>query len=153
MNKLLIAALVIGQIATAPAPAHAAELINTDTARTQNMGSFVGGRIVVPLDGARRETRATLTAAPMLHSTQMNGATRGRIGHGLELGMVGGQPRVDLAGQPVSHLVQGREAPGGPRRNVSTVGWIAIGVGVLAVSALALYGLCLGGEICNFDDD
>jgi hypothetical protein len=153
MRKLLIAALIAGQITAASTPLRAAELINADPARSPHMGTFVGGRLVVPLDGERRrETRATLTAAPMLHSTRPDGDTRMRIGQGLELGLVGAQPRVDFAGRPVSRLVRQGEAPGGRQQNISTVGWVAIGVGVLAVSVFLLYGLCGSGEICDVDE-
>lgn len=152
MKTLTIAALVAAQIAAA-APARGAEIVSAEAERSHRTGAFVGARLRLPLDGEQRRPRATLTAAPTLHSVRPNGETRTRIGQGLEFGVEGQQLRFDLAGQPVSRLVAGGEAPGGPRKNLSTVGWVAIGVVVVAVGVFALYGLCGSGEICDVDDD
>jgi hypothetical protein len=50
-------------------------------------------------------------------------------------------------------LAQGPVQPDGNRLGMSTIGWVAVGVGVVAISLFALYGLCGSGEICNTDDD
>ncbi|HEX8643568.1 MAG TPA: hypothetical protein VF702_06600 [Allosphingosinicella sp.] len=153
MKTLTMAALIAAQIAAVAAPAHAAEIVAAEPPHSQQAGTFVGARLRLPLDGERREPRATLTAAPTLHSVQPSGASRMRIGQGLEFGVQGRELRFDLAGQPVSRLVEGRDAPNGPRSNLSTIGWVAIGVGVVALSAFLLYGLCGSGEICDVEDD
>jgi hypothetical protein len=153
MKKLAIAALVAAQLGSAAAPARAAEIVSADPAATHRAGTFAGARLIVPLDGARRAPRATLTAAPTLRSTQPNGESRLRIGRGLEFGFHGEELRFGLAGRPVSRLVQGGDAPHGTRSNVSTVGWVAIGVGVIALTVVGLYVLCGTGEICSTDDD
>ena len=146
-------ALVAAQFTAAAPPGQAAEIVASDPLRSQQVGTFVGARVQVPLDGVRHTPRATLTAAPALHSMRQDGESRLRIGQGLEFGLVGEQVRLDFAGRPVSRLVQGPDAPGGPRSNVSTVGWAAIGVGVAAVTLFVLYGLCGSGEICDTEDD
>ena len=131
-----IAALVAGQLLATAQPAFAAELTET---RSQQMGAFAGFRMRVPLDGraGERQVRAGLTVAPTLHSRTDDGEVRMRIGEGLELGVTGGAPvRLSLGGTPVSRLVHGPAGPDGRRAGVSTVGWIAIGVGTVVL----LYG-------------
>ncbi len=153
MKKLTIAALLAAQLLTASQPALAAHL--TD-AEAQRMGAFAGLRVRLPLDGAAdaRQIRAGLTLAPTLQSQSRSGEIRTRFGEGLELGIAGDRPiRLSLAGTPVSQLAQGPAGPEGQRAGVSTVAWVAIGVGVVAVSVFALYGLCGSGEICSVDDD
>lgn len=153
MKKLTAAALVATQIGSAAAPAQAAEIIASDPPRSHQTGAFVGARLRLPLDGERRQPRATLTAAPTLRSVRPNGESRLRIGQGLEFGVDGRELRFDLAGRPLSRLAQGSEAPGGRHNNVSTAGWVAIGVGLVVASVLTLYVLCGTGEICSTDDE
>jgi len=153
LKPLTAAALVAAQIAATAMPAYAAEIVGAEAPRSQQFGTFVGARLRVPLDGTSRSPRATLTAAPALHSRDRTGENRLRIGQGLEFGLQGEKLRFDLAGHPVSSLAQGGPSPGGPRSNVSTVGWVAIGVGVVAATVFTLYALCGSGEICSTDDD
>ena len=133
-----IAALVASQLLATAQPAFAAELTET---RSQQMGAFAGFRMRVPLDGraSERQVRAGLTVAPTLHSRSGDGEVRLRIGEGLELGVTGGEPvRLSLAGTPVNRLAQGPAGPDGRRMGISTIGWIAIGVGT---AALLTFGL------------
>lgn len=153
MKRLTLAALVAAQIAAVATPARGAEIVSADPERSHRTGAFVGARLRLPLDGELRRPRATLTAAPTLHSARPDGETRMRIGQGLEFGVEGEQLRFDLAGRPVSRLVAGGDAPGGRRNNVSTVGWVAIGVVAVAATVYGLYVLCGTGEICSTDDD
>ena len=153
MKKLTIIAMLAAQLLSSAQPALAADL--TD-AQAQRMGAFAGFRVRVPLDGAAdtRAVRAGLTLAPTLQSQSRTGEIRTRFGEGLELGISGDRPvRLALAGTPVSRLAQGPAGPDGQRAGVSTVAWVAIGVGVVAISLFALYGLCGSGEICSVDDD
>ena len=151
--KTLAIALIAAQIATVAAPARAAEIVSAEMPRSLETGTFVGLRFRLPLDGAAPAPRATLTAAPALRSTQPNGDSRLRIGRGIEFGLEGEEVRFDLAGQPVSSLVSRGEAPGGPRQNISTLGWVAIGVGVVLVATFALFESCRAGDICGSDRD
>jgi hypothetical protein len=152
MKTPTIAALVAAQIAGA-APARAAEIVSAEMPRSHQTGTFVGARLRLPLDGARRAPRATIAAAPALRSTQPSGDSRLHIGRGVEVGLDGNEVRFSLAGRPVTSLVRRGEAPTGPRQNVSTLGWVAIGVGVLLVATFALFESCRAGDICGSDRD
>lgn len=153
MNRIVIAALLAAQIGSAAAPANAAEIVSSEPPRSYRTGAFVGARLRVPLTGERRAPRAVLALAPTLQSVQPNGERRTRINRGFEVGAEGANVRLEIAGQPASRLVAGGDAPGGRRSNVSTVGWVAIGVGALVVAFLALGKLCADGEICGSDRD
>ncbi len=138
MKKLTMAAVVAAQLSIAAQPALAADL--TENSR-QQMGAFAGFRMRVPLDGyaQQRRIRAGLAVAPSMHSRAMNGESRLTMGEGLELGIAGDESvRLSLGGTPVSQLVRGSTGPGGERAGVSTLGWIAIGVGAaLVITAVA----------------
>jgi hypothetical protein len=150
VKSLTILALVTAQALAAPQPAFAADLQpDLGVKGTTRMGAFAGARVSVPLGSKRQAVRATLTAAPTLHSLQSSGEQRMRIGQGLELGVDGKQTRFDLAGRPVAGLVQGQSGPEGERRNLSTIGAVAIGVGVLLVGLYFLAESCRKGEICG----
>jgi len=137
MKKILVAALALTQLAT---PAAAAELIRDTGAQERRMGAFAGARFRVSLDReASERLRAGLTLSPTMHDLRSDGSSRLRIGEGLEFGTSEGRaPALSFAGRPVRQIVQGSRAPDGDRRNISTVGWVAIGVGV-AVAAGALW--------------
>ncbi len=155
MRRLPMAAVLAAQMAGAAQPASAAAPVEP---RSQQTGAFAGFRLRVALDGNARQrpVRVALTLAPTLHSQRVDGAVRTRFGEGLELGVGNDrQPALTLAGTRVDRLGvrPSGMAPEGSRAGVSTVGWIAIGVGVSAVTAFALYGLCASGEICSIDDD
>jgi len=153
MKKVMIAALLAAQIASA-APAHAAELIDSAGPHSTRMGSFAGARLRISLDGEPRErVRAGLTVAPTAQSMRADGASRVRIGEGLEFGVTDRRgPALSLSGRPVSQLVSGGPGPEGDRRNVSTIGWVAIGVGVVLVGVVG-YGLWLNHELSSNEGD
>jgi len=153
MKKLTIVALIAAQLGAVAAPARAAEIVSSDPPRSHRTGAFIGARLHLPFDGRRHPPRAALAAAPTQHSVLPNGERRLRIGRGVEVGLDGPDVRLEIGGRPASRLVRGGDAPDGSRTNVSTVGWIAIGVGVVAATVFALYALCGSGEICSTDDD
>jgi hypothetical protein len=147
----MMAALVGGQLSIAATPLHAAELIAVEQpGGRQQLGAFAGARLHMPLDGRRRErARVALTAAPTLHVMQSSGERRARIGEGLELGGgAGNRLQLGYAGRPVSRLVAGAEGPDGQRRNISPIGWVAIGVGALALLYVAAIGICTEAVEC-----
>ena len=150
MKKILIAALLASQTAPAVAAGFA-------PARDIEAGAFAGMRLRVPLDGAepQRRIRAGLTVAPAIQTRDLQGDRRTVVGEGLELGMVGGEPvSLSIAGTPVSRLVAGGDTPHGRRAGVSTVGWVAIGVGTVLVVGLAAGYLWLDDALeCNPGDD
>ena len=152
MKYPTMAALVAAQLLATARPAFAAEL---NDGSSHQMGAFGGVRVRVPLDGDARQrpVRAGLTIAPTMLSRSANGEIRARIGEGLELGFNDDdRVRLSLAGTPVARLAQGGTGPDGRRAGVSTIGWIAIGVGVLA-TGFVLFGLCVSGDICDQDED
>jgi hypothetical protein len=134
MKKLMIAALLAGQLLPAAAPAAAAEL---DRHTAPQMGAFGGLRLRLPLDGDRRDRQlqAGLAIAPTTHSRTADGETRLRIGDGLEFGVRGREPaRLSLAGQDVRRLgVQGEEDEDG---GVPT--WALVAGGVVLVLGAGL---------------
>ncbi|MDQ4086483.1 MAG: hypothetical protein M3177_00480 [Pseudomonadota bacterium] len=148
MKKLLIAALLAGQVAPAAAAGFS-------PSRETDAGAFAGFRLRVPLDGnaQQRRVRAGLTVAPTLRTLDLHGERRMQIGEGLELGVTGPQPvTLSLAGRPVSQLARGGEGPEGRKAGVSTLGWVAIGVGAVIVVGLAAGYLWLDDAI-DCDDD
>lgn len=134
MKKSVITALLAGQLSGFAPPAMAADFAGL---QEQRAGAFGGLRLRIPLDGRadRRQVRAGLAIAPTLQSRAGDGAVRTRIGEGLELGFSPNRaPALTLAGTRIDRL----GVPAGRRANVSTVGWVAIGVGAtLAVLAVA----------------
>jgi hypothetical protein len=148
MKRLMIMAAIGGQLMAAAQPALAAEFAEQ---RTQQMGAFAGLRVRMPLDGhvEQRQLRAGLALAPAMHSRAMNGESRLRIGEGLELGLAGDEPvHLSLAGTPVSQLARGPAGPDGRRMGVSTLGWIAIGIGAAAIIVVGAAALCASDHDC-----
>ena len=153
MKKLTIAALVAAQLASA-APARAADLIEAAGPDSTRIGSFAGARLRISLDREPRErVRAGLTIASTAQSLRADGAARLRISDGLEFGVTDRRgPALSLSGQPVNRLVAGGAGPNGERRNVSTLGWVGIGVGVVLVGVVG-YGLWLNHELSSNEGD
>lgn len=152
MKKLMIAALAAGQIAAAQ-PALAAGFGEEPGAVSNRQGAFAGARVRIPLDGSKtRKAQAGLTIAPMLQGRGADGSIRTRFGEGMELRLSGeARPQFAFAGRSLAQLREGRTGPDGRKMGVSTLGWIAIGVGVAAVIVVAA-GVtcqetnCLGSE-------
>lgn len=147
MKKLLIATVIAGQILGTSAPAFAQSY---SPVRETETGTFGGVRLRIPFGGAAREpVRAGITFAPTTRTDHQDGRVRTRIGEGLEFGMVGREPmQFSLAGTPVNRLVQGGSGPDGQRLGVSTIGWIAIGVGVSLVILVAATAICASDHDC-----
>lgn len=149
MKNLMIGALLAGQFAAAAQPVLAAELVET---RSQQTGTFAGLRLRAPLGGnaEQRRIRAGLALAPAVHIQNAGGESRVRIGEGIEFGFVGREPvRLSIAGTPVSRLAQGGSGPNGERLGVSTIGWVAIGVGAVLVVLVGATALCMSDSDCN----
>ena len=135
----------------------AAELIAREAPQ---IGAFAGARLRIPLgNSARQRLRAGLTIAPTMNARGMDGASRTRFGDGFELGIARGQRlELSLAGTRIDRIgiAPGGTRPGGPRAGVSTLGWVAIGVGatVLVVAGAGFLWLrdiqdCDSGEDCT----
>jgi hypothetical protein len=137
MRKSMIAILVAGQLAAAPAAA--ADLVE---AESRQVGAFGGIRVSVPLDGARRErpVRAGLALAPTVQARSLADGPRSRIGEGLELGLTGdGRARLTLAGTRLDRLgaAQGEEEE--DEGGLPTWAWIAGGVTVALGAGLLVF--------------
>jgi len=141
MKPFALAGFLAAQLLAGLQPALAAELAES---RTPHVGAFAGFRMRLPLDGhgQQRRLRAGLAIAPSMQSRAASGESRLSIGEGLELGFAGDEPvRLSLGGTPVSRLAQGPAGPDGRRAGVSTLGWVAIGVGGLVVVTLGAAAL------------
>lgn len=147
MKKLLASALLAGQVLGGGASAFAQAY---SPVRETETGTFGGLRVRIPFGGGAREPiRAGLAFAPTTRTDHQDGRVRTRIGEGLEFGMVGREPlQFSLAGTPVNRLVQGGTGPDGRRLGVSTIGWIAIGVGASLVILVAATAICASDHDC-----
>jgi hypothetical protein len=154
MKSLTMLAFVAAQIGLVAQPALAADLGDRGSAGAQRQGAFAGARLRVPLDGARAgKAQAGLTVAPILQARQADGSVRTRFGEGVELRLSGTtRPQLAFGGRTLAQLTQGRTGPDGRKLGISTIGWVAIGVGVAAVTVYALGQLCADGEICGEED-
>lgn len=153
MRRIAIAALLAGQMLTAAPLAAAADLAE---GRSQHMGAFAGVRLRIPLggDAHERQARAGLTLSPTLHSRGRDGATRLRFGEGVELGLTDSEPvRLSIGGTPVSQIARGGAAPDGPRRNMSTAGWIGVGLGTVVVILGVAYLVVDDWADCDDDEE
>ena len=154
MKRLMIASLLTAQLLTAAQPALAADLVERDT---PHMGAFAGARIRLPLgDHARQRVRAGLTIAPTMRVRDSDGVGRTRFGEGLELGFTRNRPlELSFAGTRVDRIgiAPGGRTPNGPRAGVSTLGWIAIGVGATIVVAAGAGYLWLQDALDCTDED
>ena len=91
-----------------------------------------------------------------MHSRTAGGETQIRIGEVSSWGLsIAAGASLDRR-TPVSRLAQGRTGPDGQRLGISTLGWIAIGVGTFVVVGAAAGYLwfedaidCDPGDECN----
>jgi hypothetical protein len=154
MKTLTMAALVAAQLVAAQ-PAFAADLGDGGGAATaQRQGAFAGARIRIALDGSRaRKAKAGLTIAPIVQGRRADGSIRTRFGEGMELRMAGGdKAQLAFGGRPLAELAEGRTGPDGRKAGLSTIGWVAIGVGVAILTLYAIAQACADGEICGDDN-
>lgn len=138
MKHVLIAGLLAAQVGPFAAPAHAADLIVESQQRETRMSAFAGARLRVALgDTSRDRIRAGIAVAPALHRIQ-DGAARLRIGEGVEFGIAGRRPAgLSIAGHRPG---DSQRLPDGRRHGVSTLGWVAIGVGAVALVGIGVLG-------------
>lgn len=150
MKSMAIAALVAAQIMVSAQPAMAAGFGDDKAGASSQQAAFAGARLRVSLDGkGAKKARAGLTVAPVLHSRQADGSTKIRFGEGVEYGFAGGKKaELSLAGRPISQVAQGRTGPDGRKQGVSTLGWVGIGLGVVAVILLTAIVWCDADDDC-----
>jgi hypothetical protein len=150
MKSLTAAALAAAALSLVVQPLAAAALPREAGIQIER-GTFVGARFRIPFGRSDEKAHAGLA----LTATQRTpGRAELRFAKGLDLGYAGDDKlRLSLHGQPVSRLVQGKAGPEGRKLGVSTVGWVALGVGVVVLSIAGLYVLCGTGAICETGDD
>ena len=147
MKKLMIAALLSGQVLIGVQPAPAADFAATQPDRT---GAFGGLRVRLPLGGReeQRQIRAGLMIAPTLQDSNAQGERALLIGEGVELGYRSGRPlALSVAGMDLSRPRLGsaqdeptpaedEESGGGPSWPLIVGGVViaALGIGALAIN-------------------
>jgi hypothetical protein len=149
MRKFLASVLIAAQLAAAPAMA--ADLVQDRSVTAQEAGTFAGVRLRLALGESQERSalRAGLVMAPTLRTRNVQNEDRLRFGEGVELGFRGDRPlALSIAGRPLAGEAQRRLDR---RAGISTIGWVAIGVGAVVVLILAA-GVtcqetnCLGSE-------
>ena len=127
MQRMMMAILIASQLTLAAPPARAAELLSEGTAFQR--GAFAGARLHLPLGDSRDKPRAAIAFAPAARSRDTGSSL---VGRGLELRLSErGALRFAAGGRAL-------DAKNKQKAGVSTLGWVAIGVGtVLALGAVA----------------
>lgn len=132
MHKLILSLATAGLL-LAPAEASAAQY---DMASVRP-GTFVGARFHIAFGGEQAsKPRAALAIAPTLTSISDGARVRTSIGEGVALNF-GRKPTLTLAGVRADQalgLTSSKDVEAKHKLGVSTGGWIAIGVGVVAVA-------------------
>jgi hypothetical protein len=137
MNKLVGAALILAQLAAAPAVAATLEPIETVQ---QRAGAFAGARVRIAFGGREAgQPRLGLGVSPLRTAQGADGRTRTSFAEGLEFGSrAGSAPRLSIAGRSLDQIrlqADGKDRDGG----VPTWVWIAGGAVVLLGAAFAAY--------------
>ena len=127
-----------------------------DQAADVRPGTFIGAQLHVSLGGKHAgKARAAIGIAPTRSRISNDGMIRTSIGDGLALSFTGsGQPELTLAGTRADVALglgpRGPTTPDG-KLGVSTGGWIAIGVGTVALVAVG--GLYLWAEHISYCEE
>ena len=129
MGRKLILSLVLASLLATPGQA-----VTPADQVDFRAGGFVGARLRLPL-GKRAEERPLvgLAIAPTLSRISNDGRVRTAVGEGLALNFGrSAKPSLTLAGRPAAEalgLKSEGKAETGQKLGISTVGWVAIGVG------------------------
>ena len=104
-------------------------------------GAFVGARLTI--GGKTGRPQAALAIAPTQSRISQSGMSRTKIGEGIALSLTpGARPALTLAGVQLDTALNPRlDSDPNPEKKlgVSKGGWVAIGVGTVAVVAGGLY--------------
>ena len=127
MKLFTIGALVAAQLASTAAPATAAELVNEHGGSQR--GAIGGARLHVPHQTKGGKVRFGLAAAGVERSRATG---QNRLSQGVELGFAGGEDiELAIGGRSLDQLKAERKS------RLSPIGWVAIGVAVVAVAYVA----------------
>ena len=153
MKKLMIAALLSGQMLIGVQPAPAADFA---APQPERMGAFGGLRVRVPLGGRedQRQVRAGLTIAPTLQDSNAQGERALLIGEGVEIGYRPGRPLALSVGgvnlnRPRLGSAQDEPAPAEEEESGGGLSWPLI-VGGVVIATLGIGALAINEWI---DDD
>lgn len=130
MRLIIAAALCLSSVATS---AQAAEFDGRSPFVDNQRGAFAGVRLQASLGGKERDVRTSLTVAATSHSRR-GADSRMTMGDGLELSFspLKAKPQLLLAGRRLDQMnLWGR--PAGEKKDVSTLGTVAIVAGVVLV--------------------
>ena len=138
MKKLIIAALVSGQILGSAAPAFAQSYAPV---RETETGAFGGVRVRVPFGGNHREpVRAGIAFAPTTRTDYQDGRMRTRFGEGVEFGYRTGRPlSLSLAGRDLSSFRLNAAQNGDREHRGFPWGTAALVVGGILVAGAVAY--------------
>lgn len=149
MRKAIAGVALVSMLATT------AEAANwQDQSTNVRPGAFIGARMNVPLGrSAATKPRAELTLAPTQNRVSNSGLVRTRIGEGLAFGFTGhSKPTLTLAGMRADTalgLKPSGRASADKKIGMSTGGWVAVGVGAVAIGLLAFVLYVREAEECH----
>ena len=138
MRKFSVALLVSALLAE---PAQAASW--NQAAGQVRPGSFIGARLRISLGGdVASKPQAALTIAPTQSRFSGSGQISTRIGDGVALNFSATRPTLTI-GPVRPHALLGLQNQGQVDANrklgISTVGWVAVGVGTIALAVGGYY--------------
>lgn len=132
----------IAAVMLAAQPVAAAELVEAAATMPAQRGAFAGAQLRVPLGRTAEKPQAGLAFAG-LERSRTTGAQR--MSQGLALGVdTAGKLQLAAGGRQIDREAQ-------RKMGVSTLGWVAIGVGAAVVVGVVGYGLWLNHAL-NDDD-
>ena len=139
MRKLLIGALVAGQVLGSGAPAFAQGFV---PAQETQAGAFAGLRVHLSFGSATPEPlRAGLAFAPTVRTSAQDGRVRTRIAEGFEFGLRGREPaQFSIGGRSLRQL---NAQDNGRRGRIPTGAWIAGGLVLVTVAVVVAAALVL----------
>ncbi len=134
MRKLVTSVLAAAVIA---APLHAAPW--QDQGSQVRPGAFIGAQFKISFGGqTRSQPRAQLAFAPTRSTFSNSGRATTRIGEGLALNFTSNaKPTLTVAGMRADtalRLTRAGRSESGQKLGISDAGWVAIGVGVVAIA-------------------
>lgn len=122
VRMLTIAASLLGLLAQ---PCRAAPIDTHQNPSTHQRGAFAGARLRIPFDGKDHGRPAATVSLTSVQRDRNTGVSL--MSEGVQLGFRKRGLALSIAGQPIDVQPSGTAKAG-----ISTLGWVGIGVGVLA---------------------
>ena len=151
--KTLVAVLLVTAQLLLVQPLAAA---GAERAMVTETGTFAGARFRLPLGGSKTKPKPQLglTFAPMLRLQGAHGRSQMRIGEGVAFGLTGSErtAKLSFGGRPLSAFATNAETIDAKNKlGVSTLGWVAIGVGAAAILYVVAASVCVETNCLNSD--